>query len=109
MISLLVKKDMPSLKDTKTGDLFASVAARGQAAYKARMTSAGFRQKNIWIRSADYERGIIDARNGAFAINQLPDSVDRLSWVIGYYQELERRSSGKNGEKSKTSEAKSSI
>lgn len=81
---------MKDERDMATGELLTSRAASRQAAYKDRKREAGFKQKTIWIRAADYRAGTIAAELGSTNASQCPEQYDRLSWTLGYCEALER-------------------
>jgi hypothetical protein len=80
---------MKDPKDTKTRSLFVGSGAKYQAVFKGRMNDAGFRQKNLWVYRPDYDLGVQDAKKGCMRINDLPEGVDPLSWIIGYCDSLD--------------------
>jgi len=82
-------------KDKKTGDLLLSESASRQAAYKARKREAGFQQKTVWIRAADFQAGILAAELGSANASQCPEQYDRLSWMLGYCEAMEKTTRGR--------------
>lgn len=80
-----------------TGDRLASPVARRQAAYKARREAQGFKRSTVWIKQADYERGIHDAELGSTNASHPPPGVDRLSWMLGYCEVLEQAEEARKG------------
>lgn len=86
---------MRDQRDTGTGDLLSSGAAKRQAAYKARKREEGFQQKTVWVRKADFEAGILAAELGSTNASECPERYDRLSWMLGYCEALERMQGGR--------------
>lgn len=77
--------------DKITGDLLAPMTgAQRQAALEARRAAQGFKRRPIWVRPADFDRGVNDAQLGSTNASKPPAGVDRLSWTIGYATELDR-------------------
>lgn len=77
--------------DKITGDLAAPMTgAQRQAALEARRAAQGFKRRPIWVRQADFDRGVNDAKLGSTNASKPPAGVDRLSWTIGYATELDR-------------------
>lgn len=82
------------MKATSAAKAAKAENARRQAEYKARKEADGFKRSTVWIRQADFERGIKDAQLGSTNASHPPADVDRLSWVLGYCEEMERAASG---------------
>lgn len=81
---------MKDSRDRKTADLLTSPGARRQAALKARRKAEGFKRSTVWIKTADYEAGKLAAELGSTNASDCPPDRDRLSWMLGYCEELER-------------------
>ncbi|ECY1766931.1 hypothetical protein F6685_22710 [Salmonella enterica] len=64
--------------------------ARGQAAYKARMREAGYKQIAIWIREDVREAGRLA---GELSVSPIPDSAtsDPLGWMVGFAEGVRLR------------------
>jgi len=81
---------MKDNRDRATGDLLKSADARRQAEFKERQRAAGFAQKTVWVRKADYDAGKLAAELGSTNASDCPPDRDRLSWMLGYCEELNR-------------------
>ncbi len=81
---------MKDSKDTATRNLLTSSGARRQAALKARREADGYKRSTVWIKQADYDAGKIAAEFGSTNASDCPQDRDRLSWMLGYCEELER-------------------
>lgn len=86
---------MRDQRDTGTGDLLLSGAAKRQAAYKERKRKDGFQQKTVWVRAADFQAGILAAQLGSTNASQCPEQYDRLSWMLGYCEAMEKTTRGR--------------
>lgn len=64
--------------------------AERQAALKARRESAGFKRSTVWIKQADYDAGKLAAELGSTNASECPADRDRLSWMLGYCEHLDR-------------------
>lgn len=76
--------------DTKTKNLLTTPGAARQAALKARRQEAGFKRTTVWIKQADYDAGKLAAELGSTNASDCPTSADRLSWMLGYCDHLEK-------------------
>jgi len=85
---------MKDERDMATGELLKSSAASRQAAYKDRKRKAGFQQKTLWVRADDFAAGVLAAELGSTNASQCPEKYDRLSWMLGYCEALERMHGG---------------
>jgi hypothetical protein len=81
---------MKDQKDRSTGDLLTTPGARRQAALKARREADGFKRSTVWIKQADYDAGKLAAELGSTNASDAPEDRDRLSWMLGYCEHLER-------------------
>ena len=81
---------MKDSKDTATRNLLTSSGARRQAALKARREADGYKRSTVWIKQADYDAGKIAAEFGSTNASDCPKGRDRLSWMLGYCETLEK-------------------
>lgn len=81
---------MQDSRDRLTGNLLTSPGAKRQAALKARREAAGFKRTTVWIKQADYEAGRNAAGFGSTNASDCPPGRDRLSWMLGYCETLEK-------------------
>jgi len=81
---------MKDLRDRKTNDLLTSPGARRQAALKARREADGFKRSTVWIKQADYDAGKLAAELGSTNASECPTERDRLSWMLGYCEHLDK-------------------
>lgn len=81
---------MKGQRDSKTGNLLSSPNARRQAAFKERREAQGFKRTTVWIKQADYDAGKLAAELGSTNASDCPQSADRLSWMLGYCEHLEK-------------------
>ncbi len=76
--------------DKSTGDLLASPNATRQAAFKARKVADGFKRTTVYIHQGDYDAGKLAAELGSTNASDCPADRDRLSWMLGYCEHLDR-------------------
>ena len=57
----------------------------------SRKREDGWSRKTLWVRDADYVRGIQDAGMGSANASLPPSGVDRWSWTLGYVEGLSSR------------------
>lgn len=81
--------------DKSTGNLLTSSGARRQAALKARREADGFKRSTVWIKQADYDAGKLAAELGSTNASDCPENRDRLSWMLGYCEHLDRAAKGR--------------
>ena len=81
---------MQDSRDHQTGNLLTTPGAKRQAALKARREAAGFKRTTVWIKQADYEAGRNAAGFGSTTASDCPKGRDRLSWMLGYCETLEK-------------------
>lgn len=81
---------MRDTKDKSTGNLLRKPGAARQAALKARREADGFKRSTVWIKKADYDAGKLAAEFGSTNASDAPEGLDRLSWMLGYCEHLER-------------------
>lgn len=74
---------MRDKRDNKTMNLLASKNALTQAAYKARMREAGYKQTAVWIHQESYARGVETAQNGGL-LTDFTDADDASSFAAGF-------------------------
>lgn len=86
---------MKDPRDSKTGNLLTSSGAARQAALKARRQDEGFKRSTVWIKKADYDAGKLAAELGSTNASDAPEDRDRLSWMLGYCEHLERAAKGR--------------
>lgn len=77
-------------KDKTTGNLLAKPSAKRQAAFKARRLAEGFKRTTVWIKEADYTAGKLAAELGSTNASDCPADRDRLSWMLGYCEHLDK-------------------
>ena len=97
---------MKDLRDSKTANLLASPGAVRQAALKARREANGFKRSTVWIKQADYNAGKLAAELGSTNASDAPEDRDRLSWMLGYCEHLERAAKGRAEAQAKRKGAK---
>lgn len=81
---------MQDSRDRQTGNLLTTPGAKRQAALKARREADGFKRTTVWIKQADYEAGRNAAGFGSTTASECPTGRDRLSWMLGYCETLEK-------------------
>lgn len=81
---------MRDIKDTKTADMLQTRGAARQAALKARREANGFKRSTVWIKTADYDAGKLAAELGSTNASDCPTGRDRLSWMLGYCEHLDK-------------------
>ena len=81
---------MKDTRDKKTGNLLISPGAARQAALKTRREAEGFKRSTVWIKQADYDAGKLAAELGSTNASDCPTSRDRLSWMLGYCEHLDK-------------------
>jgi len=81
---------MKDERDNKTGNLLRKPGADRQAALKARRQEAGFKRTTVWIKQADYDAGKLAAELGSTNASDCPQDADRLSWMLGCCEHLEK-------------------
>lgn len=81
---------MKDERDTKTGNLITTPGARRQAELKTRRLAAGFKRSTVWIKQADYDAGKLAAELGSTNASDCPTDRDRLSWMLGYCEHLDK-------------------
>lgn len=96
---------MKDHRDKQTGNLLASPNARRQAAFKARREAEGFKRSTVWLKQADYDAGKLAAELGSTNASDCPPDRDRLSWMLGYCEELERAAAARAAHQTKGAKA----
>ena len=81
---------MKDERDTKTGNLITTPGARRQAELKTRRLAAGFKRTTVWIKHDDYDAGKLAAELGSTNASDCPANRDRLSWMLGYCEHLDK-------------------
>ena len=81
---------MKDHRDNQTGNLLRKPGANRQAALKARRQEAGFKRTTVWIKQADYDAGKLAAELGSTTASDCPQDADRLSWMLGYCEHLDK-------------------
>jgi len=81
---------MKDKHDQSTGNLLRKPAAARQAALKARRIADGFKRSTVWIKQADYDAGTLAAELGSTNASECPTDRDRLSWMLGYCEHLDK-------------------
>ena len=81
---------MKNPHDNKTGNLLRSNGAKRQATFKARREADGFKRTTVWIKQADYDAGKLAAELGSTNASECPQDRDRLSWMLGYCEHLDK-------------------
>lgn len=81
---------MKDTDDRKTIDLLTTPGAKRQAALKARREAEGYKRTTVWIKQDDYKAGQIAAAFGNTNASDCPTGRDRLSWMLGYCETLEK-------------------
>ena len=90
IVLALTEDSMKDTKDKKTGDLLTSRGAARQAALKERRITDGFKRSTVWIKQADYDAGKLAAELGSTNASECPTDRDRLSWMLGYCEHLDK-------------------
>lgn len=86
---------MKDPNDNKTGNILTSPGAKRQAKLKARREAEGFKRSTVWIKQADYDAGKLAAELGSTNASDCPTERDRLSWMLGYCEQLEKAATGR--------------
>ena len=86
---------MKDSNDKSTGNLLRKPGAARQAALKARRQADGFKRSTVWIKQADYDAGKLAAELGSTNASDCPTDRDRLSWMLGYCEQLEKAAKGR--------------
>jgi len=81
---------MKDKHDQSTGNLLRKPAAARQAALKARRIADGLKRSTVWIKNADYDAGNLAAELGSTNASECPTDRDRLSWMLGYCEHLDK-------------------
>lgn len=81
---------MKDKADKSTGNLLQTAGAKRQAEFKARKIAEGFKRSTVWIKQDDFLDGRTAAEFGSTNASDCPEGADRLSWMLGYCEELER-------------------
>ena len=81
---------MKDQRGSKTGNLLTSPGAGRQAALKARREAEGFKRSTVWIKRADYAAGKLAAELGNTNASDCPPERDRLSWMLGCCEHLDK-------------------
>ena len=55
-----------------------------QETFRSEKRADGWIRKTLWIKEADFSRGVRDAEVGSTNAFRPPSDVDRLSWTLGY-------------------------
>ena len=76
--------------DKSTGNLLRRPGAARQAALKARREADGFKRSTVWIKQADYDAGKLAAELGSTNASECPTNRDRLSWMLGHCEHLDK-------------------
>lgn len=86
---------MKDSNDKTTGDMLADSKyqarnQRGQAAYKARMREAGYKQVTVWVREDAREAGRLA---GLESDKPMPVAAqdDPLGWLVGFAEGFKQR------------------
>ena len=86
---------MKDSSDKQTGDLLSDEKyqirnKRGQAAYKARMREAGYKQVTVWVKEDSREAGRLAGLNSA---KPMPEAAqdDPLGWSLGFAEGFKQR------------------
>ena len=66
----------------------------------------GFKTKTVWIKQADYDAGKLAAELGSTNASDCPAERDRLSWMLGYCEHLEKAAKGRADALAKRKEVK---
>ena len=86
---------MKDKNDKVTGNLLRKPGAVRQAALKERRIAAGFKRTTVWIKQADYDDGKLAAELGSTTASDCPTDRDRLSWMLGYCEYLDKAAKGR--------------
>ena len=97
---------MRDIKDKKTADMLQTRGAARQAALKARREANGFKRSTVWIKTADYDAGKLAAELGSTNASECPTGRDRLSWMLGYCEHLEKAAKSRADALAKRKEVK---
>ncbi len=97
---------MKDANDKATGSLLASPGAKRQAIFKARRLADGFKRTTVWIKQADYDAGKFAAELGSTNASDCPADRDRLSWMLGYCEHLDRAAASRAEAEAKRKEVK---
>ena len=81
---------MKDSRNKSTGNLLRKPGAARQTALKARREADGFKRSTVWIKQADYDAGKLAAELGSTNASDCPTSCDRLSWMLGYCEHLDK-------------------
>lgn len=81
---------MKDKHDKATGNLLRKPGALRQAALKARREADGYKRSTVWIKTADYDAGKLAAELGSTNASDCPADRDRLSWMLGYCEHLDK-------------------
>ena len=81
---------MKDKHDKATGNLLRKPGAVRQAALKARREADGYKRSTVWIKTADYDAGKLAAELGSTNASDCPVDRDRLSWMLGYCEHLDK-------------------
>ncbi|ECN0144555.1 hypothetical protein YN16_23145 [Salmonella enterica subsp. enterica serovar Virchow] len=86
---------MKDSSDKQTRDLLSDEKyqirnQRGQAAYKARMREAGYKQVTVWVKEDSREAGRLAGLNSA---KPMPEAAqdDPLGWSLGFAEGFKQR------------------
>lgn len=66
----------------------------------------GFKSVTVWIKQADYDAGKLAAELGSTNASDCPTERDRLSWMLGYCEQLEKAAKSRADALAKRKEVK---
>ena len=55
----------------------------------------GFKSVTVWLKQADYDAGKLAAELGSTTASDAPQDRNRLSWMLGYCEHLEKAAKGR--------------
>lgn len=61
-----------------------------QAALKIRREAAGFKRTTVWIHQPSFDAGKLAAELGSTNASGCPPEHDRMSWMLGYCEHLDK-------------------
>lgn len=94
MCLLVIGVQVKDLHDKRTGDLLKGKSTetnrRGQAAYKARMREAGYKQVAVWVKEDSREAGRLAGLNST---KPMPEAAqdDPIGWSLGFAEGFKQR------------------
>jgi hypothetical protein len=66
----------------------------------------GFKSVTVWLKQADYDAGKLAAELGSTNASDCPTERDRLSWMLGYCEQLEKAAKSRADALAKRKEVK---